>query len=132
MNYPTKDQLAQMRQQGMKSCEIAERTGNSQGTIEYLFRKYKLCRKRKPPAPEQIEEFRRMKQEGLTTKEIGEKTGYPEGTVYYHLKAAGQDSGEDFRQDLPVKFAVPRIPNIATVVYHGVRYEDVTELYIPS
>ena len=132
MNYPTKDQLAQMRQQGMKNCEIAERTGKSQGTIEYLFRKYKLCKKRKPPALEQIEEFRRMKQEGLTTKEIGEKTGYPEGTVYYHLKAADQDTERNLEPEFPTIFAVQRIPKITKATYFDVRYEDVTEFFIKS
>lgn len=131
MKNPTKDQLAQMRQQGMTNREIAGATGKSQGTIEYLFRKYKLCRKRSLITLEQIKEFNRMKQEGMTIKEIAEKTGYPEETVYYHLKAekAGSDN---FEQEFPTKFAVPRKPKMEKVVYFGIRYEDITEIYIPT
>lgn len=130
MEHPTKDQLSQMRQQGMTICEIAKALGKNQGTIEYLFRKYKLRRKRNKITLEQIEEFRRMRQEGMTITEIAEETGCPEGTVYYYLKP--EDSGEDFVQELPIRFAAPRKPKLEKAVYFGIRYVDVTDLYIPT
>lgn len=131
MEHPTKDQLAQMRQQGMTAREIAGATGRNQGTIEYLFRKYKLCRRRSLVTLEQIEEFNRMKQEGRDIKEIAEKTGYTKETVRYHLKAekAGSDN---FEQEFPTQFAIQREPRVEKKVYYGIRYEDVTEFYIPT
>lgn len=90
MEHPTKDQLSQMRQQGMTICEIAKALGKNQGTIEYLFRKYKLRRKRNKITLEQIEEFRRMRQEGMTITEIAEETGCPEGDGILSLKAGRQ------------------------------------------
>ncbi len=130
MEHPTKDQLAQMRQQGMITREIAKATGRNQGTIEYLFRKYKLCRKRSRLTLEQIEEFHRMRQEGMTITEIAEETGYSKELVHYHLKQ--KENNEESGPEFPMQFAVPREPKLEKTIYFGIRYVDVTDLYIPT
>lgn len=130
MEHPTKEELSQMRQQGMTNREIAEALGKNQGTIEYLFRKYKLCRKRSRLTLEQIEEFHRMRQEGMTITEIAEETGYSKDLVYYHIKQ--KENEEELGPEFPVQFAVPRKPKLEKVVYFGIRYTDMTDIHIPT
>lgn len=130
MEHPTKDQLSQMRQQGMTTREIAGATGRNQGTIEYLFRKYKLCRKRSRLTLEQTEEFHRMSQEGMTITEIAEATGYSKELIHYHLKQ--KENEEELGPEFPTQFAVPRKPKLEKKIYFGIRYVDVTDLYIPT
>ena len=132
MDEPTKDRLVQWRQQGMSSREIAKITGETPARINYLIKKYKITQKKKTAAPEEIEAMCQLRREGYGTSEIARKTGYTESTVYGYLKAAGLIAERKPDPDIPLKFAAPRIPGITTVVYHGVRYKDVTDLYIPG
>lgn len=129
----TKEQLTAWRQQGKTNIQIAEMTGQSVGSINVLFSKYRIPSRSRGIPRETKAAILRMKESGSSIREIMEKTGLSESTVYNHAKAAGLIPDRDTDIGLPEVFimAEPRRPGISRVEYRGKRYLDVTEFFIP-
>lgn len=127
----TKEQLAAWRQQGKTNIQIAEMTGQSVGSINVLFSKYRIPSRSRGIPRETKAAILRMKESGSSIKEIMEKTGLSESAVYNHAKAAGLIPDRDMGLPDVLIMAETRTPRISKMVCGGKRYLDVTEIYIP-
>lgn len=137
MNYPTKDQLELWRSQGKTNIEIAKMTGRGIGTINGLFSKYKIAKRRRTIPQDKIDTIHQMRKTGSSAKEIADKTGCGLSTVRNYIKAAGlvherkEKIEPKLESELPTVFAVSRGPIIKKIVIDGKRYMDITDLYVP-
>lgn len=106
-------------------------TGQSVGSINVLFSKYRIPSRSRGIPRETKAAILRMKESGSSIREIMEKTGLSESAVYNHAKAAGLIPDRDMGLPDVLIMAETRTPRISRMVCGGKRYLDVTEIYIP-
>ncbi len=133
----TKEQLAAWRQQGMSNIEIARMIGKSANTVNMLFSKYKIPPRDRSLPEKKRQDIIRMRKEGKGIKEISEELGVSASAANNYLKAVGLIPEREKKEYKPQNayepevftMAVQRKPKIIKEVYHGHRYENVTDLY---
>lgn len=143
----TEKQLKEWRKSGYRYDEIAEFTGKSPKTINYYVKKYGLSKQKRITIQER-KQFCAMRKSGYSTKKIAELTGRSQYAINKTLKAAGLINSRIPKDKTEVKenkenaksmiltpaiisYAKKRKPKITKTIENGIRYKDITDLFLP-
>lgn len=126
----TREKLEQWRHvEGLGNAEIAQITGRTLGSINMLFHKYKIRRRKAGTSEENIAKIREMAAGGSSAAQIAEALGVSKAVAYKYMPEEKVE--DEFALPKVMRMAEKREPHLARVTVGGKSYIDVTDLYIP-